>query len=237
MKPIYVKEAVVPSCDYAYEVAVVGSAPPCRSMADPKLVRAYVMSLLETLPWVSRTGRRDECFMVDGPVVEYTYGKAPHERSYLSVPMHPFIRLIQDAVNEELKEVQYDFERAAGRELEEDLPAWGPMTGCFLNRYATDQNGLQWHADDSPIMDHTKAIVVVSFGEEREIHWRPNGTRGETPPERRQVLGWGSMFVMPPGFQHIAQHQVPKGSRPMGPRVSLTFRAFQLQISARPTGG
>lgn len=42
----------------------------------------------------------------------------------------------------------------------------------------------------------------------------------------RQLLGSGSMFVMPPGMQQGWQHRIPKGDRRMGTRISLTFRAF-----------
>ena len=42
----------------------------------------------------------------------------------------------------------------------------------------------------------------------------------------QRLLEHGSMFVMPPGMQQTHQHRIPKGSRRMGTRISLTFRAF-----------
>ena len=56
-------------------------------------------------------------------------------------------------------------------------------------------------------------MVVLSLGEEREIWWRKIGEKGETPPERRQLLESGSLFIMPPGFQQIYEHRIPKGSK------------------------
>ncbi len=174
--------------------------------------------LLATTPWEIRTEARQECFMApDGPYV-YTYGSGSGVRSYNSVPISTHVAEILGAVN---------------GALALDLPpGWGPMTGCFLNRYDDDHCQLGWHADDFVGMDHTRAVVVVSFGEPRDLWWRPFGFTGEIPPEQRQRLDSGSMFVMPPGMQHSHQHRIPKGSRRMGPRVSLTFRAFfPLEVS------
>ena len=174
--------------------------------------------LLAEVPWARRTGARSECFMASEPT-SYRYGKGVGARDYESVPFAAGVDVVLAGVNVWLNE-----------------RGWGPMTGCFLNHYANDHEALGWHADDFVGMDHTRPVVSVSYGEPREIWWRSNETaqmdailRQETPERRveKQVLGGdGSIFVMPPGFQHAYQHRIPKGSRAMGPRVSLTFRAF-----------
>jgi alkylated DNA repair dioxygenase AlkB len=97
---------------------------------------------------------------------------------------------------------------------------------CFLNRYDDAHKQLGWHSDDSPGMLHEHPIAVVSFGEPRDIWWRPKDFKGVIPEEWRQRLGNGSVFVMPPGFQLTHQHRIPKGDREMGCRVSLTFRRY-----------
>lgn len=166
-----------------------------------------VEALIAEVPWESRTNARLECFMSDPPGVEYTYGSGNGVRTYVSVPMHPVVRKIQERLN------------------------GGDALGfrynvCFLNRYDDDHRQLGWHSDDFARMDHEHPIAVVSFGEEREIWWRCIGEKGQVPPECRRRLGDGSLFVMPPGFQQTHQHRIPRGDRSMGPRVSLTYRSI-----------
>lgn len=167
--------------------------------------------LLAYTPWERRTDARSECFMAPGEPVPYTYGRDRGVRTYHSIPMTERVAEIMRHLNIRLERTQ---------------PGWGPMTGCFLNRYDHEREHLGWHADDFVGMDHSKCVAVVSFGAHREIWWRENGATGEVPPENRQLLEDGSLFIMPPGMQHTHQHRIPKGGRQMGPRVSLTFRAF-----------
>ena len=153
---------------------------------------------LEAIPWVARTPARLECFMSPMPRT-YTYGSGLGVRTYESVPMEPWVAKIMEA-----------------------LP--GNPNVCFFNRYDSRANALGWHSDDSPDTSDDDPISVVSFGEEREIWWKPIGATGVVPLDCRKKLGSGSLFVMPPGFQILYRHKIPKGDREMGVRVSLTFR-------------
>ncbi len=153
---------------------------------------------LAEIPWSDRTHARRECFM--SPVErEYTYGSGAGERTYRSVPMLPWVEEIM-------------------RKLD------GEPNVCFLNRYEGREHSLGWHSDDSPDTDSGKPISVVSFGQIREIWWRPEGVKGVVPDECRRRLSWGSVFIMPAGFQETHEHRIPKGSHEMTWRVSLTFR-------------
>lgn len=200
-----------------------------------------VFDELISLPWWSVTEARREYFMAPLPI-EYTYGQGDNARTYTAGPYSRHVQAIEGCVNEilagkidpavyiaarqnEMTVGDYlKTENAANKPLG---PDWGPMGGCFLNRYDHDRQALGWHSDDSDIMDHTKAVVVVSFGEPREIWWRKKGDKGVVPTENRQLLEPGSLFVMPPGFQQTHEHRIPKGDRPMQTRISLTFRAFK----------
>ncbi len=44
------------------------------------------------------------------------------------------------------------------------------------------------------------------------------------PPENKQRLKSGSLFVMPAGFQDLYHHRIPRSDRECGTRISLTFR-------------
>lgn len=193
----------------------------------PAFMPPCIDRLLSEVPWEQRTTTRSECFMAPGPPYPYTYGQGRGVRTYMSIPMSDLVGDILARVNDWL----------AQRDVAHGLLGWGPMTGCFLNRYDHDRQHLGWHADNFDGMDHTRCVAVVSFGEPRPIWWRTNpparpenwATLPSDPaiPVESQVLENGSLFLMPPGMQHTHEHRIPKGSRSMGPRVSLTFRAFK----------
>jgi alkylated DNA repair dioxygenase AlkB len=171
-------------------------------------VEPGIERLLSEVPWISPSEARSECFMSPEPY-SYTYGSGRGVRTYTSVPFAADVDKVMAKVNEVMDEF-----------------GWGHMNGCFLNLYRDQKQALGWHADDFRGMDHTAPVVVVSFGEEREIWWRANGESGVTPADQRRLLENGSLFIMPPGMQHTHQHRIPKGDRDMGERVSLTFRRF-----------
>lgn len=50
---------------------------------------------------------------------------------------------------------------------------------------------------------------------------------GDVPDDQKILLGDGSLFLMPPGYQDTHFHRIPKHSRPCGWRISLTFRSFK----------
>ena len=87
-------------------------------------------------------------------------------------------------------------------------------------------------------MDHDHPIAVVSFGQAREIWWKPQKDTGPVPADQRQLLAHGSLFMMPAGMQRTHFHKIPKGGRKMEPRVSLTFRHYipSLAIDDYETG-
>ena len=166
--------------------------------------------LVNQFPWETVTEARDELFMSPGGGVSYTYGQGRGAREYLSIDEFSLIKNMRYFLNGVLLGLGYK----------------NHINGCFLNRYSDDHKHLGWHADDFVGMDHEVPVVVISFGEPREIWWRVFGQGGVVPPECRQILEPGSMLIMPPGFQHTHQHRIPKGGRSMGPRVSMTFRGF-----------
>lgn len=176
------------------------------------LERLHAHALLETLlglVWLEATDARKELFMSLEPR-SYTYGKGVGGRTYESVPFHPEVLRVLIRLNRERGE-EYD--------------------ACFLNRYDNQRNQLGWHADDHRPRGSGDAgpehpIAVVSLGETREIWWKPKAHKGEIPPEWRQALGHGSLFVMPVGFQDAYYHRIPKCDRVCRVRVSLTFRRF-----------
>lgn len=164
-----------------------------------------VFAHLLDLNWLSVTEARLEYFMSDIPR-SYVYGKPPYDREYHSSTYSDPATAIQDKLNQELN---------------------ANFNVCFLNRYNTQKHQLGWHADDSPTMDRNHPIAVISFGAQREIWWKLQEDKGMVPLEQRQLLGHGSLFIMPAGFQDTHFHRIPKADREVGIRISLTFRRYK----------
>lgn len=133
----------------------------------------------------------------------YTYGRGVGTRTYECKPWDDFILAVMERINTE-----FDF----------------LLDCCFVNGYGDERDSLGWHADDSPEMNPAQPVLSLSFGAERDIKFRNNETR-EISTVR---LGHGSLMIMPAGFQQTHQHKIPKGDRPCGPRVSLTYRGMVL---------
>lgn len=169
---------------------------------------AYFISKIN---WLTETSARKECFMTKEAGVSYTYGEGRGQRTYTSVEMNADVYAQLLILNAHLFLTKQP----------------GDMNGCFLNYYETQHNALGWHSDNFDKMDHTKPVCVISFGEPREIWFRKIGETGVVPETQKQILEPGSLLIMSPGYQHTHEHRIPKGSKAMGPRVSLTFRSFK----------
>lgn len=132
----------------------------------------------------------------------YSYGKADFARVYPTQPWHP-----------EMREIQQKVQDALGVTLEV----------CFLNGYEHNRDQLGWHADDSPEMDDTRPIAIVTLGAERDIMFATKHNRDQV---ERLKLQHGSLCIMPAGMQETHVHRIPKADRVVGARISLTFRGY-----------
>ncbi len=140
--------------------------------------------------------------------VPYTYGVKEFARTYEPKVWHEAILEIKNKVEKEL-----------GIQLEV----------CFLNGYENSKDQLNWHSDDSPEMDDSRPIVIVTLGATREIWFRKIPKNGEKIPMEnvdKLMLKSGSMCIMLPGMQDTHQHRIPKSGYECGPRISLTFRGY-----------
>jgi alkylated DNA repair dioxygenase AlkB len=162
------------------------------------------------LDWLSLTNNRQEYFMSVKPL-EYTYGNGDNARTYKSNEMtSPICSLLN---------------RLSVDTYIDCLGTFASYNACFLNKYEGQQNQLGWHADN---LGDTNGhpIAVISLGAEREIWWKLKDYKGEIPPENRQLLHHGSLFIMPIGMQDFYLHRIPKCDRPCECRISLTCRKF-----------
>ncbi len=157
--------------------------------------------LWSELPWERRADApRRECFFNDFGK-PYTYGSGVGARTYFPVEWHEAVRAIQVKLQAETGQV---------------------FEGCFINGYEGPRDHLGWHADDSPEIDGSRPIAVVSFGSAREIWFCEKGSS----EKETLVLAPGSLLLMHAGMQATHKHRIPKHGADCGPRISLTFRGL-----------
>lgn len=190
-----------------------------------------IFEKLKSLNWVRVDNTPRSEYYVNDVLVPYSYGSNGFSRTYQVQEWTKTLRDIRSVVQE-----------LAGCKFET----------CFLNRYHNQLDHLGWHSDNSPEMDDSRPIVIVSFGVEREIwfreisgdkctacngsgHYDSNGTpkcsncngTGKVSLEVTKLkLENGSMCIMKAGMQDTHQHRIPKASFECGERISLTFRGF-----------
>lgn len=158
-------------------------------------------TLWNDLDWIHRTPRRRE-YWTNDLSASYTYGTELSGGSYDSQPTHPIIEEVKGLL-EPIVGFRYN--------------------ACFLNGYSESRSGLEWHSDNSPNIDHTRPIAIVTLGEGRAIQLKEIGGS-----QKYEVfLEEGSLMLMRAGCQQTHLHRIPKaGYQIKRPRVSLTFRSL-----------
>ena len=97
------------------------------------------------------------------------------------------------------------------------------FNSCLANLYRDGTDSMGYHSDNEPELGRRPTIASVSLGDRRRFVLRHRATR------ERWIwdLGHGDLLVMRDEAQSDYAHAVPKTSRPVGPRINLTFRCFQ----------
>jgi len=96
------------------------------------------------------------------------------------------------------------------------------FNSVLVNHYLDGSNSVGWHADDEEAFGHDPTIATVSFGSPRLFCLKPRDGGQQT----KMILEPGSLMVMAGAVQRRWLHSVPKSKVPVGPRISLTYRAW-----------
>jgi alkylated DNA repair dioxygenase AlkB len=96
------------------------------------------------------------------------------------------------------------------------------FNSVLLNLYRDGRDSVSWHADNEPGLGRNPVIASVSLGATRRFQMKHRGREVRIALD----LPSGSCLVMAGATQHYWLHQVPKSSRPVDPRINLTFRAM-----------
>ena len=97
------------------------------------------------------------------------------------------------------------------------------FNSVLLNLYRHGNDGISWHTDAEPELGENPVIGSVSFGGTRRFMFRH---RQDQTLKAEVELTHGSFLLMAGETQHFWQHQIPKTSRQVEPRINLTFRAI-----------
>ena len=100
------------------------------------------------------------------------------------------------------------------------------FTNVLLNLYRGGQDSVGWHRDNEKEFGVQPVIASVTFGQTRVFQlrhkYRKDLSRIDIP------LNHGSMLLMKGDTQHSWEHQVPKTTRAISPRINLTFRVIKI---------
>lgn len=99
------------------------------------------------------------------------------------------------------------------------------FNSVLLNRYNDGSDKVSWHADDEKELSSNINIASVCFGATRPFQLR---RKGQTKKELEVPMEHGSLLIMKDPLQHYWEHQIPKTSKDIGPRINLTFRKIVL---------
>lgn len=96
------------------------------------------------------------------------------------------------------------------------------FNSVLLNYYRDGSDSMGLHSDDEPELGLRPVIASVTLGAERTLIFKSKVYPAQKPIRLR--LGSGSLLLMQGETQRFYKHGIAKETRPVGPRVNLTFR-------------
>lgn len=175
-----------------------------RDWLEPGPADVLADGLSRVLPWqvhrVRLFGRevdspRLSCWMGD-PGAVYRYSGVRHEP-------HPWAEALLPIRDRLVRETGVAFNSA------------------LANLYRDGRDCMGWHSDDEPELGVQPVIASLSLGATRRFV-----LKHRRDPGRKLAfdLAHGSLLVMRGDTQGDYRHALPRTSKPVGPRINLTFR-------------
>lgn len=96
------------------------------------------------------------------------------------------------------------------------------FNSVLANQYRNHRDSMGLHADDEPELGAQPVIASLSLGEERVFRLKHRHRKDLKAV--RLPLSSGSLLIMRGETQDNWRHEVPKQTKPCGPRINLTFR-------------
>jgi len=113
------------------------------------------------------------------------------------------------------------------------------LNACLTNYYRDGQDAMGAHADAEPELgpDAPRDVLVASLSLGARRRFVLAAKKGLAPDRHVFELGEGDLLVMGGALQQHYRHHVPRTTRPVGPRLNLTFRIVRsLYYSTTSTG-
>ena len=149
-------------------------------------------TLLSTVAWdTSMAARQTASFGAP-----YNYS----QMRYLATAMHPALLPVVTALCQRLQ-IRFN--------------------NCLLNYYASGENSMGFHADDTAGLQPGTGVAIVSLGNARDITFR---SVIDHAIRHAYALAPGSLLYMNAAVQDAWQHAIARQPH-AGPRISLTWRA------------
>lgn len=99
------------------------------------------------------------------------------------------------------------------------------FNSVLLNYYRDGHDSMGFHSDDEPELGPKPTIASLSLGESRLFAFKRK-CRSDALLVNIELAS-GSLLLMKGVTQRNWKHGIAKTSRPLGPRVNLTFRRIQ----------
>jgi len=100
--------------------------------------------------------------------------------------------------------------------------AGATFNSVLLNYYRDGNDSVAWHSDNEKALGTHPTIASVTFGQVRAFDIRNKANHREHYSVK---LEHGSLLIMKGDLQTKWDHRIAKSTRPMKPRLNLTFRA------------
>ncbi|MDB5115882.1 MAG: alpha-ketoglutarate-dependent dioxygenase AlkB [Mucilaginibacter sp.] len=95
----------------------------------------------------------------------------------------------------------------------------------LLNYYRDGNDSVSWHSDNDGVPGKNRIVASVSFGQARNFDVREKDDHAKKYTIELQN---GSYLLMKGNFQDQWQHRIAKSTKPMKPRINLTFRILKV---------
>jgi alkylated DNA repair dioxygenase AlkB len=129
------------------------------------------------------------------------------------------ISWFEDTENESIQKLTPDLITIRGRvETETQIK----FNAVLLNLYRNGKDGVSWHSDKTGSANKNMNIASVTFGETRMFRLRHKFLKHI--PQIEIPLYHGTFLWMAGATNSYWEHQVPKTTREVLPRINLTFR-------------
>jgi len=95
---------------------------------------------------------------------------------------------------------------------------------ALLNLYRNGTDSMGWHRDNEQALGPEPIIASISFGAVREFQFRHYQTKEHL---QKLPLAHGSLLMMRGTTNTFWEHRIPKTTKPLLPRINITFRMIQ----------